>query len=164
LESLHRIKALAREMYETVLARDLKHFGQLLHEGWENKKRVSSGISNRDLDRLYAIARNHGASGGKITGAGGGGFLLLFCEEEFQPAVRQAFAEEGIKEMRFGFDFQGCRVLVDDHFLDAEGNGVLQSCGAAVKAQNLIAGSGVARPQAEVGHRFSRMSADQKPV
>jgi D-glycero-alpha-D-manno-heptose-7-phosphate kinase len=131
LDSLHRMKALVREMYEALLARDSESFGQLLHEGWESKKKLSSGISSPAIDRLYEIARTQGASGGKITGAGGGGFLLLFCHEEFQPAVRRALAAEGIKEMRFTFDFQGCRVLIDDPFLDADGNGAPQSAATA---------------------------------
>jgi D-glycero-alpha-D-manno-heptose-7-phosphate kinase len=56
--------------------------------------------------------------GGKITGAGGGGFLLLFCEPQYQDRVRQALALEGLKEMIFNFDFQGAQVLVNDPFID----------------------------------------------
>lgn len=123
MDALHGVKRLAGEMHEALRARDLPGFAQLLHQGWESKKKISSRISNPAIDRLYSIALSHGASGGKITGAGGGGFLLLFCEEEFQPAVRRALAAEGIKEMRFAFDFQGCRVLMHDPFLDPDGSG-----------------------------------------
>jgi len=155
LESLHRIKALVREMYEAILARDLETFGQLLHEGWENKKKLSSGISSPAIDRLYAIACDQGARGGKITGAGGGGFLLLFCEEEFQPAVRRALAAEGIKEMRFTFEFQGCRILVDDPFLDADGNGLAESVQAVLHPRISARSHGVAGPQ-------PRLAADSR--
>jgi D-glycero-alpha-D-manno-heptose-7-phosphate kinase len=116
--SLHRIRELAEAMREALLQEDLRKFGLLLHEGWENKKRVSSMISNPTIDRMYSLARDHGAVGGKITGAGGGGFMLLYCDEANQPAVRRAFLAQGIKEMRFAFDFNGSRVLVNEPFID----------------------------------------------
>ena len=118
VSSLHRIRDLAESMRRTLLGGDFAEFGRLLHEAWEHKKKVSHKISTPAIDRLYALARKNGAAGGKITGAGGGGFLLLYCEEEHQPAVRRALAAEGIQEMRFGFDFAGSRVLVNDPFLD----------------------------------------------
>ncbi len=114
LESLHRIRELADQMHETLLVGDLHRFGLLLHEGWESKKTISSMISNPTIDSMYALARANGATGGKITGAGGGGFMLLYCDNEKQPAVRKAFLEQGIREMRFGFDFGGSRVLVNE--------------------------------------------------
>jgi D-glycero-alpha-D-manno-heptose-7-phosphate kinase len=116
--SLHRIRELAEAMREALLQGDLRKFGLLLHEGWENKKRISSMISNPTIDRMYSLARDNGATGGKITGAGGGGFMLLYCDEENQPAVRKAFLTQGIKEMRFAFDFNGSHVLVNDLFTD----------------------------------------------
>ncbi|HEY6253439.1 MAG TPA: GHMP kinase [Candidatus Angelobacter sp.] len=120
LEYLHQIKRLAGKMRQTLFTGDLDQFGALLHEGWMNKKKISKRISNPAIDRMYAIARDQGASGGKITGAGGGGFLLLYCDEAYQPAVRQALVAEGSKEMRFAFDFQGCRVLVNDELASNE--------------------------------------------
>ncbi|MCU1286032.1 MAG: hypothetical protein JWO13_2382 [Acidobacteriales bacterium] len=122
LQSLHNIRELAEKMRQALLAGDLREFGLLLHESWENKKRISSSISNSSIDRLYEVARDHGAVGGKITGAGGGGFMLLYCDEDNQPAVRDAFAAQGIREMRFDFDFNGTRVLVDDPFIDQDEN------------------------------------------
>lgn len=122
MESLHQIRELADRMRASLEEGDLRKFGLLLHEGWENKKKISSKISTPAIDRMYAMARDHGAVGGKITGAGGGGFMLLYCDEEKQPAVRQAFAAEGIREMRFGFDFGGSRVLVNDPFIDQDEN------------------------------------------
>ncbi|HEV3040707.1 MAG TPA: GHMP kinase [Candidatus Angelobacter sp.] len=120
LESLHRIRELANQMREILITGNLYKFGLLLHEGWENKKRISSMISNPAIDRMYGLARANGATGGKITGAGGGGFMLLYCDEEKQPAVRNAFLEQGIKEMRFAFDFSGSRVLVNELFADSD--------------------------------------------
>jgi galactokinase/mevalonate kinase-like predicted kinase len=67
---------------------------------------------------LYELARANGAEGGKITGAGGGGFLLLYCPPAKQEGVRRALADEGLKEMTFRFDFQGAHVLVNDPFID----------------------------------------------
>jgi D-glycero-alpha-D-manno-heptose-7-phosphate kinase len=109
-------------MRRTLMQGDLHRFGLLLHEGWENKKKISARISNSAIDRLYGLARERGAVGGKITGAGGGGFLLLYCDEEKQPAVRAALTAEGIQEMKFAFDFAGSRVLVNDPFIDQAGN------------------------------------------
>lgn len=118
LESLHQIKRLAVQMRQALLTGDLDLFGELLHEGWMNKKKISSRISNPAIDRMYAIARDCGATGGKITGAGGGGFLLLYCDEENQPAVRQALSAQGSTEMPFAFDSHGSQVLVNDPFAD----------------------------------------------
>jgi len=118
LEALHEIKDLAYQMRDKLSAGDLAGFAAKLDESWTAKKRVSSKISNSRIDALYHLARENGAVGGKITGAGGGGFLLLFCEPQYQDRVRQALALEGLKEMIFNFDFQGAQVLVNDPFID----------------------------------------------
>jgi len=118
LEALHEIKELAYRMRDKLKAGDLAGFAAMLDESWMAKKRVSSKISNSRIDALYQLARENGAAGGKITGAGGGGFLLLFCEPHYQDQVRQALALEGLKEMTFNFDFQGAQVLVNDPFID----------------------------------------------
>lgn len=120
LESLHRIRELAGQMHKALMEADLKKFGLLLHEGWETKKKISSLISNPAIDHIYNLARDKGAVGGKITGAGGGGFMLLYCNEDQQAAVRKAFREQGIKEVRFAFDFAGSQVLVNELFADTE--------------------------------------------
>jgi D-glycero-alpha-D-manno-heptose-7-phosphate kinase len=93
-------------------------FGAMLHESWLAKKRISSKISNSHIDAIYDLAIKNGAAGGKITGAGGGGFLLLYCESPNQERVRQALTGSGLKEMTFSFDFQGAHVLVNDPFID----------------------------------------------
>lgn len=123
IDALHEVRSLAERMRQTLMKGDLARFGALLDEAWHAKKRVSSRISNARIDQLYALARRHGASGGKITGAGGGGFLLLYCEHSSQERVRNAMAGEGIHEMTLGFDFQGAQVIVNDPFIDGDQQG-----------------------------------------
>jgi D-glycero-alpha-D-manno-heptose-7-phosphate kinase len=118
LDALHEIKALAYSMRDALESGRLRHFAAMLHEAWLAKKRVSSKISNSHIDAMYDLAIENGALGGKITGAGGGGFLLFYCEPPSQDRVRQALAARGLKEMNFGFDFQGAHVLVNDPFID----------------------------------------------
>jgi D-glycero-alpha-D-manno-heptose-7-phosphate kinase len=113
VESLHRIKALALEMREALVSGELETFGRLLDASWELKKRLAPQVSTGLIDSAYQAAREHGALGGKITGAGGGGFLLLYCEEEAQPAVRFALRQKGLQEMHFTFEFDGSRVLLN---------------------------------------------------
>jgi D-glycero-alpha-D-manno-heptose-7-phosphate kinase len=122
LESLHEIRELADHMRRALLKADLPAFGALLHQGWEAKKRISSQISNSLIDEAYALARENGALGGKIAGAGGGGFLLLFCEERNQGKVREAIARLELREMAFGLDSQGAEVVANDPFIDRDEN------------------------------------------
>lgn len=122
LEALHEVKALASEMRTALQHGELYQFGTLLHQGWQAKRRISSRISTPRIDGLYALAIQNGALGGKITGAGGGGFLLLYCQPEHQAAVREAMQHTGIREMAFGFDMQGAQVLVNDPFIDSDEN------------------------------------------
>jgi D-glycero-alpha-D-manno-heptose-7-phosphate kinase len=118
IEALHEIKESAARMRDALLKGDLDHFGRLLDGAWQAKKRVSSRISNQRIDHLYQTARNQGATGGKITGAGGGGFLLIYADPECQENVRQAMRCEGLQEMAFMFDHQGAQVIVNDPFID----------------------------------------------
>lgn len=118
VESLHQIRELSVRMHKALVAGDLHAFGLMLDEGWQAKKLLSDKISTSRIDELYHVARKSGAIGGKITGAGGGGFLLLYCEEQKQPAVREALLHYGLREMRFDFDSQGAQVIVNDPFID----------------------------------------------
>lgn len=120
LEALHHVRSLADRMLASLQAGDLSSFGDLLDEGWQAKKRVSGKISNPKIDHLYELARRSGAGGGKITGAGGGGFLLFYCEVDRQEAVRSALHAEGIQEMAFAFDHNGTQVIVNDPYLDGD--------------------------------------------
>jgi len=120
VDALHEVRALADRMLAALRSGDLDSFGSLLDEGWQAKKRISGKISNPRIDHLYDLARRHGALGGKIAGAGGGGFLLLYCELEQQQAVRSVLHAEGIQEMAFAFDNNGAQVIVNDPFIDGD--------------------------------------------
>ena len=137
VESLHEIRQLADHMRKTLQAGDLRRFAALLHEGWEAKKRISTNISTSLIDEAYQAARDVGALGGKITGAGGGGFLLLFCPELQQDAVRAALADLGATEMMFDFDFQGAQVVVNDPFIDGDQLGGMRWTFSPVKSGTL---------------------------
>jgi len=123
VEALHEVRALAERMRKTLERGDLSSFGSLLDEAWQAKKRVSHQISNSRIDQLYELARENGALGGKITGAGGGGFLLLYCEPARREFVRSALSSQGLHEMAFAFDTQGAHVIVNDPFIDGDERG-----------------------------------------
>jgi D-glycero-alpha-D-manno-heptose-7-phosphate kinase len=123
IEALHEVKALAARMRQLLEKGELEQFAELLDAGWQAKRRISNKISTPRIDRLYSCARNAGALGGKITGAGGGGFLLLYCDVTNQPAVRQALLNEGVQEMAFNFDMHGTQVIVNDPFIDGDEKG-----------------------------------------
>lgn len=118
VEALHQVKKAGESMKEALLAGDLGRFGRLLDDGWQAKRRVSPRISSQRIDHLYQVARQHGALGGKITGAGGGGFLLLYTDAVDHASVRSAMAAEDLQEMAFNFDCQGAQVIVNDPFID----------------------------------------------
>jgi len=112
LERMHRIKALGRDMLDAIQREDLDAFGDLLHQSWTQKRGVASDITNEAIDQAYDAARQNGALGGKITGAGGGGFLMLYCHEDCQDAVTRALHALNLKRMDFKFDFDGPQVLL----------------------------------------------------
>ncbi len=116
--ALDAIKSLAGGMRRALLEADLDALGELLHESWMQKRQVTSGISTSYIDHCYETARLAGAFGGKVTGAGGGGFLLLYCHEEKQPAVMEALEPLGLTRLLFGFSARGAEVLVNDPCFD----------------------------------------------
>jgi D-glycero-alpha-D-manno-heptose-7-phosphate kinase len=99
---------LAYQMRTILLAGDLNEFGLALHRGWEMKRSLSAQISTSDIDELYEKAREAGALGGKLAGAGGGGFLLLYCPKDAQPLVREALG--ALQSLEFRFDWGGARI------------------------------------------------------
>ncbi|MDT8445842.1 MAG: SIS domain-containing protein [bacterium] len=113
IDSLLKIKDMAYAMKTALEAGDLEQFGQLLHQGWEYKKAMSSSISSPQIDQAYQAARDAGALGGKITGAGGGGFLLMYVEKENRQAVREALTEQGLQEFKFRFESEGVHLVLD---------------------------------------------------
>jgi D-glycero-alpha-D-manno-heptose-7-phosphate kinase len=120
VDALHEVKALGLRMRNALQQGDIRELGILMHEGWQAKRRISTKISTPRIDELYTLAREAGALGGKITGAGGGGFLLLYCEPQFQPPVREAMRQQDIQEMTFGFDMQGAQAIVNDPFINRD--------------------------------------------
>jgi len=115
--ALHQIKAIAGDVRRALLAGELDEVGRLLDRGWQQKKQLSTAISNGTIDRWYALARQQGALGGKITGAGGGGFLLLYCPPDRREAVRRALGQRGLRELRFALEPDGVR-MVDEREAD----------------------------------------------
>jgi D-glycero-alpha-D-manno-heptose-7-phosphate kinase len=109
--SLHTIKALAIEMRAALMDADLDRFGQLLDRSWRHKRRLSNNISSPAIDRYYAAALDAGALGGKIAGAGGGGFMLLYCPPGSRRNVRGALAQFELRELPFSFEAAGAHVL-----------------------------------------------------
>jgi D-glycero-alpha-D-manno-heptose-7-phosphate kinase len=106
---LDEMVKLSEQMRESIVNNDITMFGELLHEGWERKKKLASNVSNNGIDEYYEKARKAGAIGGKILGAGGGGFLLLFCEEDLQGNVRKALSN--LRESPFLFEPQGSKII-----------------------------------------------------
>jgi D-glycero-alpha-D-manno-heptose-7-phosphate kinase len=109
ITNLHRVKELGRESKDALEAGDLARFGALMNVHWEHKKQRSANMTTYQIDRCYTLARNCGALGGKVIGAGGGGFLMFYAEDKIR--LRRAMREAGLQEVRFRFDFEGTKVL-----------------------------------------------------
>ena len=113
LEALHRVKGMVPEVKIILERGDFAAFGAFLHKNWTEKKRFASGVSNPLIDSWYEQALELGAWGGKISGAGGGGFLLICCPEHRQGAVIRALEAQGLRQMPFSIDRSGARVLMN---------------------------------------------------
>ena len=109
LDLLNYMVQLTQELADSLSKNKLTQFGEILHEGGVYKKKLAKGITNPKLDEYYETARANGAIGGKVLGAGGGGFLVLYCEEKSQDAVRQSLAH--LKERKFAFEPQGSKII-----------------------------------------------------
>ncbi len=112
LDSLHAVKQLGYQVKAALEAGELDRFGRLLDQHWRTKKQRSGRMSNADIDRWYETALDAGALGGKIMGAGGGGFLLFYCPADRRAALRRTMATAGLREMSYQFDHEGARVLL----------------------------------------------------
>jgi D-glycero-alpha-D-manno-heptose-7-phosphate kinase len=107
LKNLHTTKEMGYASRDLLVGGDLEAYAELMHEHWENKRRRSPGMTSEHIDRLYTLARRSGVIGGKLVGAGGGGFLLVYAR---RPAdTRQAMAAAGAQELTFDFEFGGAR-------------------------------------------------------
>ena len=107
--SLVKMTEQAYEMKHALIAGDLNRFGELLNEGWNLKRELASKITNPEIDRYYDIAMENGAMGGKLLGAGGGGFLLFYCEKNKQKRLRAALSD--MAELRFSMENEGTKVI-----------------------------------------------------
>ena len=112
IESLHSVKAIGQSSLDALQQGDTAAFGTLMNDHWEHKKRRSSTMSNPAIDAWYRMGMENGALGGKLVGAGSGGFLLFYAKDTDQ--LRRSFSSEGLTEVRFQFDHDGAVVLVRD--------------------------------------------------
>jgi D-glycero-alpha-D-manno-heptose-7-phosphate kinase len=112
VRSLREIKDIGLEISGAISKGNLRRFGELLDVHWQSKKQLAEGISNRQVDAWYELAKRNGAIGGKISGAGGGGFLMLYCEDD-KTRLREAMRAAGLRELKFRFDFEGSKVVFD---------------------------------------------------
>jgi D-glycero-alpha-D-manno-heptose-7-phosphate kinase len=112
VDSLCEIKNIGIDIRDAIMRGNLHRFGELLDVHWQTKKRLSGGISSQRIDGWYELAKQNGAIGGKICGAGGGGFLMLYCEEK-KPQLRDAMRHAGLRELNFRFEFEGSKVVFD---------------------------------------------------
>jgi D-glycero-alpha-D-manno-heptose-7-phosphate kinase len=111
-DSLHRIKEIGYAILEAIESGNVDRFGLLMDEHWEMKKRLSTKIADTRLHRIYEIAKENGALGGKVTGAGGGGFFVLYTSNRHHQ-LRRAMIGEGLRELRYRFDTEGSKILVN---------------------------------------------------
>lgn len=110
VENLHFTKDLGLRSKAALVQGDTKKFGQLMHEHWEHKKARSSGMTSDFIDNAYTQAMRAGAAGGKLVGAGGGGFLMFYAEDK--EMLREKMSKLGLEEVRFQFDFEGTKVIL----------------------------------------------------
>jgi D-glycero-alpha-D-manno-heptose-7-phosphate kinase len=110
IDNLHFTKDLGYQSKEALEAGELTKFAELMNVHWEHKKARSGGMSNSHIDDWYNLALQNGAIGGKLIGAGGGGFLMFYAEDKVK--LRHALRQAGLKEVRFNFDFEGTKVVI----------------------------------------------------
>ena len=109
IDNLHYVKELGQKSLEAIETGELGTFGRLMHEHWQFKKQRSKHMTNPEIDRWYDLALDNGAIGGKLIGAGGGGFLLFYTEQKAR--LRKAVRGAGLMEVSLGFDYEGTKIL-----------------------------------------------------
>ena len=110
IEGMNQIKKIGQEIKKALEKGDTRRFGEWLNVHWETKKTFSSKITNPEIDKWYNVAIENGAIGGKIIGAGGGGFFMFYCDKN-QKEFRKSMVKKGLKELEFQFDFDGSKIL-----------------------------------------------------
>src|SRR2546423_196273 len=108
-DNLHFIKELGKQSQTALEAGNLEEFARLMDVHWQRKKERSKGMSNQDINAWYDCAMSNGALGGKVIGAGGGGFLMFYADDKVK--LRRAMREKGLTEVRFRFDFEGTKIV-----------------------------------------------------
>ena len=110
VDNLHFVKDLAGQSQKALENGNLRELARLMDVHWQRKKERSKGMTNVQINKWYDLAMSHGALGGKLIGAGGGGFLMFYAEDK--AALRHALREQGLTEVRFRFDFEGTKTLI----------------------------------------------------
>ena len=110
IDNLHFVKELGLQSMRALESGNLPEFARLMNVHWQRKKERSGGMSNAQINQWYEQGLASGALGGKLIGAGGGGFLMFYAEDKAR--LRQAMREQGLKEIRFRFDFEGTKILI----------------------------------------------------
>jgi D-glycero-alpha-D-manno-heptose-7-phosphate kinase len=113
IENLHRVKEIGLETRAALEKGDVDRFGELLNVHWEIKKKRSGKMTDPFIDECYELARRTGALGGKLVGAGGGGFLMFYCKNGDKPGLCQAMGKVNLKPFNFHLDFEGAKILVN---------------------------------------------------
>src|ERR1700733_11795103 len=115
VDRMHRIKELGYETRRILLAGQTDTYGEMLHEHWTNKRKLAANMADSTIDEHYDTARKAGAIGGKLMGAGGGGFFMFYARAADRRRVQEAMAARGLRPLRFRFDFDGARIMANFH-------------------------------------------------
>jgi D-glycero-alpha-D-manno-heptose-7-phosphate kinase len=115
VQRMHRIKELGYETKRILLSGDIDSYGELLHEHWTNKRKLASKMTDSVIDEHYEEARKNGAIGGKLMGAGGGGFFMFYVRPAEKRRLHNALTKRGLRPLRFHFDHDGARIIANFH-------------------------------------------------
>ena len=115
VQRMHRIKELGHEVYRLLVDGDVDRYGELLHEHWTNKRKLASKMTDSIIDEHYEAARKAGAIGGKLMGAGGGGFFMFYTRPQDRRRVLETMVARGLRPLRFRFDVDGARIVANMH-------------------------------------------------
>ena len=115
IERMHSIKEIGHEVYRLLVSGDVDRYGELLHHHWTQKRKLASKMTDASLDEHYEAARAAGAVGGKLMGAGGGGFFMLYVRPADKRRVIERMAARGLRQLRFRFDDDGARIVANLH-------------------------------------------------
>jgi D-glycero-alpha-D-manno-heptose-7-phosphate kinase len=113
VERMHRIKALGHDTKRLLEKGDIDQYGDLLHEHWMNKRKLATNMTDGTIDEHYEVARKAGAIGGKLMGAGGGGFFMFYVRPESRRTLYETLMKRGLRPLRFRFDFDGARIIAN---------------------------------------------------